>query len=280
LVDEIVRLKDEAERELIRDQLMAKFQGKKRHMSETSKKDFETIAGVSPEAFIKTIKNMSIDEVAKWFTDNRRLGEILDRHEGAQKPMLVSEHADEFVSAEHGYGDGKKPQDYLDEFKEFIETNRDTIPALVTVLTRPRDLTRKQLRALAMELERAGFSETNVTTAWRDMTNQEIAAHIVGFIRHIATGDLLVPYERRVDWALDQMLKAKNWSVPQRQWLQRIAAQTKANIVVDREALDDPDLIFSREGGGYSRLDRMFEGQLTNTLEAFNDLLWNKDNAK
>jgi type I restriction enzyme R subunit len=279
-VDEIIRVKDEAERELIRDQLMAKFQGKKRHMSETSKQDFEAIAGVSPEAFLKTIKNMPIDEVAKWFTDNRRLGEILDRHEGAQKPMLVSDHADEFVSAEHGYGDGKKPQDYLDEFKAFIETNRDTIPALVTVLIRPRDLTRKQLRALAMELERAGFSETNITTAWHDMTTQEIAAHIVGFIRYIAIGDPLVPYERRVDWALDQMLKARDWSLPQRQWLQRIAAQTKANIVVDREALDDPDLIFTREGGGYARLDRMFDGQLGNTLETFNDLLWNKDNRQ
>jgi len=277
LVDEIIKVKNEAERELVRDQLMAKFQRKKRHMSETSKKDFEVIAGVSPDAFIKKIKNMPMNAVAKWFTDNRHLGEILDRHEGAQKPMLVSEHADEFVSAEHGYGEGKKPQDYLDEFKEFIQANRDTIPALVTVLTRPRELTRKQLRELAMALERAGFSETNIATAWRDMTNQEIAAHIIGFIRHLATGDPLVPYEQRVDWALGQMLSAKDWSAPQRQWLQKIAAQTKANIVVDREALDDPDLIFSREGGGFARLDRMFDGQLANTLESFNDLLWKKE---
>ena len=144
--------------------------------------------------------------------------------------------------------------------------NRDTIPALMTVLTRPRDLTRKQLRELALELDRAGFSETNLTTAWREMTNQEIAAHIVGFIRHLATGDPLVPYEQRVDWALNQMLTARDWTTPQRQWLQRIAAQTKANILVDREALDDPDLIFKREGGGFARLDRLFDGQLEGTL--------------
>lgn len=42
------------------------------------------------------------------------------------------------------------------------------------------------------------------------------------------------------------------WSTPQRQWLQRIAAQTKANVVVDRDAIDDPDLIFRREGGGFA----------------------------
>jgi len=274
MVDELIRVKDEAERELVRDQLVAKFQRKKRHMSETSKKDFETVAGVSLDAFAQKLKAMPIDEVAKWFTDNQRLGEILDRHGGAQKPMLVSEHPDEFVSAEHGYGAGKKPQDYLGEFKKFIQENSDKMPALITVLTRPRELTRKQLRELAMDLERAGFSETNITIAWRDMTNQEIAAHIVGFIRHIATGDPLVAYEQRVEWAYQQMLAAKQWTKPQRDWLTKIAAQTKANVIVDRDALDDPDLIFRRDGGGFARLDKMFDGQLTNTLETFNELIW------
>lgn len=277
LIEEIIKVKDEAERALIRDQLMAKFQRKKRHLTETSKKDFEIVAGVSADAFVKKLRDMNVDEIADWFVDNRQLGEILDRHERMQKPMFFSEHADDFVTVEHGYGKTEKPEDYLKEFTEFIKSNRDTIPALVTVLTRPRDLTRKQLRELAMELDRAGFSEANITTAWREMTNQEIAAHIVGFIRHLATGDPLVPYEQRVDWAYQQMLSARNWTKPQRDWLTKIAAQTKANIIVDRDALDDPDLIFTREGGGYTRLDKMFDGQLSNTLETFNELIWRRD---
>lgn len=280
LIDEIIRVKDEAERELVRDQLAAKFQRKKRHLSETSKKDFEIIAGVTPDEFVKKLRSMPIQEIAEWFIDNRRLGEILDRHDSMQKPMLVAEHTDEFVSVEYGYGRNRqKPADYLKEFTEFIHVNRDQIPALITVLTRPRDLTRKQLRELAIELDRAGFNEANITTAWREMTSQEIAAHIVGFIRHLATGDPLVPYEQRVDWALAQMLSARTWSTPQRQWLQKIAAQTKANIVVDREALDDPDLIFSREGGGFTRLDRIFDGQLADTLEQFNGLVWQQQDS-
>jgi type I restriction enzyme R subunit len=274
LISELLTVKNEAERELVRDQLMAKFQRKKRHLTETSKKDFEDVASVSPEKFVQKLRGMPINEIADWFADHQQLGEILDRHERMQRPMLVSEHADAFVAVEHGYGKTGKPEDYLKEFTEFIKTNRNTIPALVTVLTRPRELTRKQLRELAMELDRAGFSEVNITSAWREMKNQEVAAHIVGFIRHLATGDPLVPYEQRVDWALAQMLSAREWSNPQRQWLQKIAAQTKANIVVDRDALDDPDLIFRREGGGFARLDKMFDGQLANTLETFNELLW------
>jgi type I restriction enzyme R subunit len=39
-------------------------------------------------------------------------------------------------------------------------------------------------------------------------------------------------------------------------------------------ALDDPDLIFKREGGGFTRLNRVFAGELTGVLDAFNAALW------
>ncbi len=83
----------------------------------------------------------------------------------------------------------------------------------------------------------------------------------------------------RVDRALGKVLASRPWTGPQRQWLQRIAAQTKANLIVDRAALDDPDLIFKREGGGFPRLDRLFGGELAQVLDAFNDALWQQPAA-
>lgn len=44
-------------------------------------------------------------------------------------------------------------------------------------------------------------------------------------------------------------------------------------------ALDDPDLIFKREGGGFPRLDRLFGGELAQVLDAFNDALWQQPAA-
>ena len=278
LIAELDAVQDEAGREFIREQLLAKFQRKKQRLSEQNARDFETVAGMPPEAFIQKLRQMPAGEMADWFVENPLLGEIMDRINESERPLLISEHPDAFIAAERGYGKNEKPDDYLRAFGQFIKSHRDEIPALVTVLTRPRDLTRKQLRELALELDRAGYSETNITSAWRESTNQAIAAHIVGFIRHLATGDPLVPYETRVDWALQQMLAARDWTTPQRQWLTRIAAQTKANTVVDREALDDPDLIFRREGGGFARLDRMFDGRLADTLDSFHDLLWKPQN--
>jgi type I restriction enzyme R subunit len=275
LTQELVTVGDETARQLVRDQLLAKLQSKKRHLSEKSVRDFETKAGMSPDEFIKKLKAMPINEVAAWFTQNPDLGEILDRKgEGSAMPMFISEHEDKFHSAERGYGDAKKPEDYLKEFTAFIHSHSNDIPALMTVLTRPRELTRKQLRELLLELDKAGYTETSLATAWREMTNQDIAARIVGYIRQAAIGDALVPYNERVDHAMQKLLAGKNWSGPQREWLKKIAAQTKANLLVDHAALDDPDLIFKREGGGFNRLDKIFNGELQQVLEAFNESIW------
>ena len=93
-----------------------------------------------------------------------------------------------------------------------------------------------------------------------------------------AIGDALVPCSERVDRALQHLLvhppAGKPCSTPQRDRLNRIAAQTKANALADRVAIDDPDLIFRREGGGFNRLDRDFNGQRQPVLDAFNDALW------
>ncbi len=279
LAGELAQVPSDDERTLVRDQFIAKLQRKKHHLSESAARDFETCAGMPPDRFIRELRAMPLAEVAAWFTRNPDLGEILDRkNEACATPVFISEHDDKLLDTPHGYGKAHKPEDYLQEFTAFINSHRNDIPALMTVLTRPRELTRKQLRELALELDKAGFNEASLATAWREMTNQEIAARIVGYIRQAAIGEPLLPYEQRVDNALQKILSARAWTTPQRQWLQRIAAQTKANIIVDREALDDPDLIFKREGGGYARLNRIFDGDLGQVLDSFNESLWKSAN--
>jgi type I restriction enzyme R subunit len=279
LAQELATVKDDESRQWVRDQLLAKLQRKKRHLSEQTALDFETRAGMPLTAFIQSLKALPVNDVAAWFTANPGLAEILDRaNENAARPMLISEHEDELKNTERGYGQGTKPEDYLNAFAAFVQSHSNDIPALLAVKTRPRELTRKQLRELMLELDKAGFTEANLTTAWREMTNQDIAARIVGFIRQAAIGDALMPFDERVDQALRHVLASKPWSTPQRDWLKRIASQTKANLLVDRAALDDPDLLFKREGGGFNRIDKVFNGELQQVLDTFNDALWQTQN--
>jgi type I restriction enzyme R subunit len=275
LVKELGTVKQPEQQKLVFDQFIAKLQRKKRHLDAKSLQDFETKCGMPPDAFIAKLRKMKLPDAAAWFTQNPDLGEILDRVSGkGAAPVLISDHADALRAVERGYGAGKKPEDFLKEFGEFIRANRNEIAALSAVLTRPRELTRKQLRELRLALDTAGYPESSLAAAWRDKTNQEIAASILGYIRQAALGDALVPYETRVDRALAKILGSRAWTTPQRDWLRRIAEQTKSNLIVDRDALDDPDLIFKREGGGFKRLDKLFGGELAQVLEQFHGEMW------
>ncbi|BCL38676.1 hypothetical protein NSMS1_51230 [Nostoc sp. MS1] len=147
------------------------------------------------------------------------------------------------------------------------------IPALVVVTQRPRELTRAQLKELRMLLDTAGYSETNLQTAWREMTNEDIAASIIGFIRQAALGDALIPYSERCDRALKTILASQPWTVPQRRWLERIGKQIKAETIVDRAALDRGE--FKSQGGGFERLNKVFGGDLENIVIKLHESIWN-----
>ena len=162
----------------------------------------------------------------------------------------------------------------MEGFSAFVRDPGNDLPALTTVLTKPWELSRKDLRELKLALDQRGYSETTLATAWRETTNQEMAASIMGWIRQAALGDALMPYEQRVERALQRILASRSWSKPQRDWLQRIANQTKALTIVDREALDDDALFFKREGGGWPRLNRLFGGELDDVLQQFQREVW------
>lgn len=275
LTSELATIQSDAHVELARDQFIAKLQRKKRTLSERTLRDFEMRAGQPPDAFIKRLQQMPLSEIAEWFTQNPDLGEILDRTGDGPAPLLlISEKPDQLIGVEIGYPDGVRPEDYLNSFNDYINAHREDIPALVTVLTRPRDLTRKQLRELMIALDRAGFSEASLNTAWRQMKNEEIAARIIGYVRAAALNETLLPYDLRVDQALSKLLRSRQWTPPQKKWLQRIAAQTKANLIVDRDAMDDPDQMFRKEIGGYQKLDKLFNGELSKIMADFNDAVW------
>ena len=78
---------------------------------------------------------------------------------------LVKTESEGKTTTERGYGKAHKPEDYLREFGDYLKSHGNEIPALLTVLTRPRDLTRAQLRELVLALDTAGFTETRLATA-------------------------------------------------------------------------------------------------------------------
>ncbi len=72
--------------------------------------------------------------------------------------------------------------------------------------------------------------------------------------------------------ALKTILARQNWTPPQRKWLERIGKQLKVEVIVDRESLDGGE--FKVQGGGFVRLNKLFNGQLETILNDLRDRLW------
>lgn len=61
-------------------------------------------------------------------------------------------------------------------------------------------------------------------------------------------------YSNRVDRAMKKILASRNWTAPQRKWLERIGKQLKTEVIVDRDAFDRG--AFKAQGGGLERINK------------------------
>jgi len=254
--------------EQAREQLLAKWQRKRRHLNETQEGAL-TQAGHAPDAFGEFVKTAPLADLAAWCKANATLFAALDRKDDASAtPVVIDEHEDRLKQVRPHYG---RPDEYLASFARFIEEQGNRIPALAVVAQRPRELTRADLLQLAAALEANGFDEKSLTKAWAQKTNHEVAARILGFVRQAALGDALVPYERRVEAAVDKIQQSRDLTQLQKDWLRRLAKQITANIVLDRTNIDSGPL---REQGGYRRANQIFGGHLDELLADLNEAIW------
>ncbi len=274
LVKEVLEGKEEEMRRAALDELLAKLQRKKRVLKGENEARLNTAAGMSLGELAAFLKTSRVGDAAAYLKEHPALAPFLDRTTGAGAyKIVVSEHVDEIREVTRGYGrhGSKRPADYLDAFRSFLESNMNRLPALLVVTQRPRELSREDLRQLKLALDEEGFTEASLQTAWREQKNEDIAATIVGYIRQLALGSPLVPYAERVDRAVARLKKARRFTVPQVKWLDRIAKQMKHETVVDRSALDAGQF---KSDGGFARLNKVFDGTLESLLGDLADEVW------
>ena len=279
LEKEIRTVKDNSMKEHAKDQFIAKLQAKKRFLDENQKQSFKVKTGKTPDDFIKDVLSQPIGKIFAWFEKNTDIGKLLDtKRESEPTYIPISEEADRITEITTGYGDGKakKPEDYIEGFKKYISESTNEIAALKVIIQRPRNLIRKDLKELQLKFEMEGFRERDLRAAYKATSNADIAAGIIGYIRQAALGDALIPWERRVDDALDKILKSNKWTRPQEIWLKRIATQMKKEFIVDKYSMEDKNSIFKKEAGGFNRINKVFEGKLEKILEDINEQVWEK----
>lgn len=235
--------------------------------------ELQEVWGVEPAQLHKHLHDLGPQQAANFVRQHSQLLNQLATVSallGSENYPVISTHSDELLVREQNYGQNQKPADYLESFNDFIRSQLNQSAALGVVVNRPKDLTREQLREVRLLLDQHGFSEASLKSAWRNQTNQEIAASIIGYIRQAAIGEALLPFDQRVAKAMQTIYVQQPWTPVQRKWLDRLAKQLVHEVVIDQLQVNDA----FRNDGGLKALDRNLGGNLERVLEALNDNLW------
>lgn len=267
LASEFEYMKSNGRKRLQVEQIIAKLHRKKGTLDEEGLEIFRQLAkGKTPDELIGFLRENKLSESIETIQDLKELWPFLDRPvEHTPKKKYYSEHEDFVKETFRGYGtSGKKPEDYIESFKQFIDENRNEIVALNVLCNRPTELDRKSLKELKMKLSQYGYNELELNTAWKVSTNQEIATDIIAYIRTLAMGLPMETPEERIKRAIRKVKDLHPWNKTQLNWIARFEKQLKAETILRKEDLDEEP--FKTEGG-YNRLNKVFNNRLDEVLE-------------
>ncbi|MET1256394.1 type I restriction-modification system endonuclease [Aliikangiella maris] len=255
--------------------VLRKAQSKAESNSKVKQKldELESAWGVEPSKLHQHLHELGPKQAASFIRKHAKFLEQIESVKfliGTDYKPIIHEGDDELIKREQSFSGYEKPEDYLEGFNQYIKTAVNERSAIAAVVNRPKDLTRAELKAIKLQLDNEGFSEANLATAWRNQTNQDIAASIIGYIRQAALGEALIPFEMRVNKAMEIIYTLKPWTPVQRKWLARLAKQLIHEVIIDRDFVNDLPAF----RGGAKQLDKVLGNQLDMVLEQLRGHLW------
>lgn len=272
LAQDLQQISSEEQFDRFKEQLIAKLQSKKSKIKGDDLDRFAFLgANSNPDELIHSIKSLSMNEVKSLIHDTADLWPFLDENKKANHKILISNHQDNFIIMERGYGYGNKPEDYIESFKDFIETNKNEIAALEIICTKPADLDRKSLKELKLLLDSKGFNETTLNAAWKEKNMVDTSADIIAYIRTLALDTELITPAQRVRNAIIKIKALKSWNKTQLKWIERFEKQLLAETILTRQDLDLQPFLSE---GGFNRLNHIFEDDLDNLIHQLNGYLF------
>ena len=255
------------------NQIVARMQRRKRNMSSKLMEHFTSMTGgKTPTQLIQELQGLTPDEAREVLRTYAPAIRMMQEAKASVRPVVISTEEDELLSHTRGYGDGVRPEDYLDAFAEYIRTNMNEIAALKLVCTRPSELTRESLKALRLTLDREGFTTQQLNTAISELTNEEIAADIISLIRRYAIGSALISHEARIRRAVDKLKKVHSFSKQELNWIGRMEKYLMEESVLNVSVFDDDGRF--RAQGGFAKIDKVFQNQLKSVVLELNEYLY------
>ena len=256
LLDKLKTLDDDKAIRHVVNQIIVRL--RRRNLDDTAKE------------FIDTLKTLSAQDAKNLLLSHE---DFLQEKISYGKTFVISEHEDKLTAHEIGYGEVKQSQDYLDEFAKFITTNRNEIAALNIVCTRPKDLTRADLKKLLFSLSEKNFTEAQLNGAISQLTNVEVTADIISLIRRYALDAELINHSDKISKAVKRLKAAHNFSDAELKWLDRMEKYLLNETLIDVASFNETNTAF-KQNGGFDRINKVFGGELANILDELNNYLY------
>lgn len=275
MISEIKLIEKEEQLDKKREEIIAKIQRKKKLIEKQELEEYFKLksGNKTPEEYIEEIKKMPVEDASKKLMDDIELFRYLDTVKYLPQKQYISNHKDEVIEVKRGYGkENKKPDDYLESFKQFINENCDKIEALKLLKTAPTQITRQQLRELKLILTEKEFSETYLNSAYKDLKNEEIMADIISFVKNAIDNEPLINHEEKIKIAVNKIRHKKNWNALQKKWLDVIEKQLLLENIMQKEDFDKSAF---KNQGGFKKIDNIFNGELESIIDELNQYLFN-----
>lgn len=266
---------DEISQKLMRILRRANKKAEKNPEVKAKLEELQASWGIEPANLHKILHEKGVAYTQEFLREHSQLVKQLFELKllvGSDKMPVIYTGEDEIVSVVQPPREGENTgnDDYLESFERFIKEQVNQSIALSVVANKPKDLTREELKQIKLLLDANGYSEAKLQTAWRNKTNQDIAASIVGYIRRAAIGEALIPFEQRVNNAMAKIYASHVWTPVQRKALERLGKQLKHEGLIDRQFVSQR---FASDGGD-KKFDKLLNNRLDTVLKQINEFLW------
>lgn len=270
LLGQIKNIEKPELKQIQKEQIIAKIQRKKGSIKKQDFEDFFKLksGNLTPDEYIEELKRLPIEDSIEKMLKDIELFTYLDTIKNIPQKQYISTHQDSILDVKRGYGkNNKKPDDYLEEFKKFINENKDKILALTILKTSPSKITRTQLKELEFELSQNDFSKTYLNSALGELKNETIMADIITFIKNAVNNEPIINHEDRVKLAVNKIRHTRTLTPLQKRWIDSIENHLLKEDIMQK---DDFDKGAFKTHGGFLKINKIFDDKLEELLEEIN----------
>ena len=233
------------------------------------------------ERAVKTKHDQIIESAAEVFTGE--LNEFVENVRKSLYQIIDTINPDKLTKAGWNTDNIEQANGLINDFKTWIEDNRDEITALQIFYGQPfrrRELTYKMIRELHDKLkrERPHISPLNVWRAFEQLEDAEGTAKteltaLVALVRKVSGIDEnLIAYEKTIDrnfqnWVFGKQAGALKFNEDQMQWLRMIKDHIATSFHIEQ---DDFEYEPFAPAGGLGKMHQLFGNEMNEIIEEIN----------